>query len=305
MKNADFAELYRCVSEGETSYLRVDAEGEIYTRKFAPEHRLIVLGGGHISQAICRIASLIEFDVTVVDDRPAFANKARFPEASQVICDDFKKAIRDLRIRESDFVCVVTRGHRHDADCLRQILPGKLPAYLGMIGSRRRVSELFDLLEEEGFARSILDYIHSPIGLKIHAVTPAEIAVSIAAELIAVRSEAAKADPFEVLEQTNIDPDTLQYLAENPEPKAFLLVIRSTGSTPVKPGSYMAVNSLGQPHGTIGGGCSESAVMGDARKLIGTGGQRIIEVDMTNDVAEDEGMVCGGKMSVLVEDVTE
>ena len=106
------------------------------------------------------------------------------------------------------------------------------------------------------------------------------------------------------LEQTNIDLPTLTYLAENPEDKALLLVIDSTGSTPVKAGSLMAVNRLGQTHGTIGGGCSEGEIMGDARRIIGTGTSRVIEVDMSNDVAAMEGMACGGRMRVLVEDLS-
>lgn len=95
----------------------------------------------------------------------------------------------------------------------------------------------------------------------------------------------------------------LHYLAESEEPKAMLLVLSSDGSTPVKPGAMMAVNSLGKGYGTIGGGCSEAALMGRARKIIGSGTSCVVEVDMTNDVAAEEGMVCGGTMRVLVEDV--
>ena len=111
--------------------------------------------------------------------------------------------------------------------------------------------------------------------------------------------------PGTLLEQTNSDLSAIRYLAESGEPKALLLVLTSTGSTPVKSGSLMAVNRLGTGYGTIGGGCSEAAAMQRARKIIGTGGSCVIEIDMTNDVAADEGMVCGGTMRVLIEDASE
>ena len=144
-----------------------------------PKERLIVLGGGHIALPVCEFASKCGFEVYVVDDRPAFANAPRFPWAAGVICDSFENGIEQLKITPYDFVVVITRGHRHDADCLRAILPGKQPAYLGMIGSRRRVRGLLDMLVEEGFSKENIERICTPIGLKIGAVTPEEIAVSI------------------------------------------------------------------------------------------------------------------------------
>ena len=133
--------------------------------------------------------------------------------------------------------------------------------------------------------------------------TPAEIAVSISAQLVNERAALAEKDEFEVLPQTNVDPDFIGFMAGSDEPKALLTVIESGGSTPVKPGAVMAVNRLGQTFGTIGGGCSENEVLGTARHMIGTGEKRAVFIDMSNDVAEDEGMVCGGHMTVLIEDM--
>lgn len=121
------------------------------------------------------------------DDRPSFANHSRFPEAKQIVCDLFPAAIEKIGIRESDYVAVITRGHRYDADCLRELLRGIMPRYLGMIGSKRRTVGLLNMLEEEGFSRADLDRIHTPIGLDIGALTVKEIAISIVAELIAER----------------------------------------------------------------------------------------------------------------------
>ncbi len=304
MVQSEFAAILERTKSGAPAYLHRTIGGQEYIRKFVPEPRLIILGGGHIAVPVSKIGTLLEFAVTVVDDRLTFANTLRFPEAEHVICDGFAKAITDLKISRYDFVCVITRGHRYDAECLRTILSGEMPGYLGMIGSKRRVIELLNILEEEGFKRSDLDKIHTPIGIPLPAHTPAEIAVSICAELIQERSALTGKDSMRPLEQTNIDLPTLTYLAENPEDKALLLVIDSTGSTPVKAGSLMAVNRLGQTHGTIGGGCSEGEIMGDARRIIGTGTSRVIEVDMSNDVAAMEGMACGGRMRVLVEDLS-
>ena len=152
-----------------------------------PKERLIVLGGGHIALPVCEFASKCGFEVYVADDRPAFANAPRFPWAAGVLCDSFENSIEQLKITPYDFVVVITRGLRHDADCLRAILPGKQPAYLGMIGSKRRVRGLLDMLVEEGYDKENIERICTPIGLKIGAVTPEEIAVSILSEIIAYK----------------------------------------------------------------------------------------------------------------------
>lgn len=303
MKRQEFQYILDQLSKGETPRLTKTVDGHSYTRLFRPENRLILLGGGHIAQPLCRIAAMLDFSVTVVDDRISFANSERFPDAANVICDSFSGAISRLGLCAADYVCVITRGHRWDGECLRQILSGIFPAYLGMIGSKRRVAGLLDILAAEGFNTGLLSRIHTPIGLKINAQTPAEIAVSICAELIAERRNVIHQNEGAYLEHTNTDYSALQFLAQSPEPKAFALVLSSKGSTPVKPGSMMAVDRLGKGYGTIGGGCSEAEVMTQARKILSTGKSCVVEVDMTNDVAADEGMVCGGTMQVLLEDV--
>ena len=194
MIREEFRPILENLEAGRSAVLHRRVDGVEYTRLFRPRERLILLGGGHIAQPLCRMAAMLDFDVTVVDDRPDFAAASRFPEADW---------------------------------------PGTL------------------------------------------------------------------------LDQTNSDLSAIRYLAESGEPKALLLVLTSTGSTPVKSGSLMAVNRLGTGYGTIGGGCSEAAAMQRARKIIGTGGSCVIEIDMTNDVAADEGMVCGGTMRVLIEDASE
>ena len=272
-----------------------------YTRVFLPPARLILLGGGHVSLALSHYAADLEFGVTVVDDRPSFANAARFPEAETVICDAFSKAISALAITKYDFVCVVTRGHRHDAICLRALFSGEMPRYLGLIGSRRRTTELFALLEEEGVGHDKIARVQTPIGLPNGAETPKEIAISILAELISVRSSRKQEREAERLALASHEPELLGYLLSRKEPCALAVVVEKSGSTPVPTGAVMAVNQLGGIVGTVGGGCGEHEILNHALETLRTGQPRLVTLDMSNDVAEEEGMVCGGKMKVWIE----
>lgn len=150
-----------------------------------PKLRALVFGGGHISQPLVEMLTMVGYSVTVADDRPDFANQARFPKADRIYCAPFPNAFAELEITSSSAVIIVTRGHQHDLACLRHALSS--PAfYVGMIGSRRKVAVVFDSLKAEGVGESILQKVRAPIGLDLHAQTPAEIALSIAAEIISV-----------------------------------------------------------------------------------------------------------------------
>ena len=298
-------EIYRAASEGKEAALTFTADGEEYLRSFHPPERLILLGCGNIGQELCRYAADLGFTVTAVDERPAFANRTLMPDAAEILCSDFPDAIRRLQITERDYVCVITRGHRFDADCLREILPGAYPRYLGMIGSKRRVALLMKQLESEGFGPDALKRIHAPIGISINALTVKEIAISIVAELIQCRRAGLDRRSKETrLTAEDIDLRLLEFLTCDETPKALLLVYETSGSTPVKSGAMMAVDKVGRTVGTIGGGCGEGAVLKDAYRIIGSGTQCTVTVDMSNDIAEEEGMVCGGEMKVLIADVS-
>jgi xanthine dehydrogenase accessory factor len=156
-----------------------------------PPH-LIIVGAGHVAAPLAAIAHICEFTVTVLDDRPQFANRQRFPTAERVIAGPFRpelRALRGDRVAFDPHTCIVlvTRGHQHDIDCLLEVLDDPV-AYIGMIGSKRRVRAVFELLERDhGIPREKLARVHAPIGLAIDAQTPQEIAVSIIAEVIGVR----------------------------------------------------------------------------------------------------------------------
>ena len=297
----EFQDILEAVEAGREATLTCTVGDSVYVRRFLPPERLILLGGGHVSLALYEAARRVDFAVTVVDDRPAFSSYARFPEAKEVVCDSFENALPRLNVGAGDFVCVLTRGHRDDVTCVKYLLQGNEPRYLGMIGSKRRVKGLFYMLLEEGYDRERIGRIHAPIGLAIGAVTPAEIAVSILAELIAARHALPAGEG--VLPQQNTDLDALRFLADDSRPAALLLVLASKGSTPVKGGALMGTDRLGNNAGTIGGGCGENEAILAARRLMGTGRSQVVTVDMTNDVAAMEGMVCGGAMDVLIEDL--
>lgn len=273
-------------------------DGSRVIREFRRPARLILLGGGYVAQALCRLAARLEFAVSVVDDRAEFANDGCFPDAVETLCCGFEEGIKRLAPGKQDYVAILTRGHRWDADCLRTLLNGEQPFYLGMIGSRRRIRLLFEQLEQEGYSREFLGRIHAPIGLKIGAVTVDEIAVSILAELIQCRNT-GNHQKENVLDQKNIDPVFLKQFSSG-ERQMLAVVVERTGSAPVKTGAIMAVNEQGKTFGTIGGGCGEHLVLQQALEYLREGRDGLISVDLNNTMAEEKGMVCGGQMKVFL-----
>jgi xanthine dehydrogenase accessory factor len=159
---------------------------EIFVEPILPPADLYLFGAGHVAASLYKVSRIAGFDVTVVDDREAYANRERFPDAQQVIAEDFDKAAAQLAPSESSYIVIVTRGHRDDMRILRWAV--QTPArYIGMIGSKRKTIAIFKELQQEGFDAHLFDRVHAPVGLDIGAITPEEIAVSITAELIASR----------------------------------------------------------------------------------------------------------------------
>ena len=160
---------------------------EVFIEPIEPAPAVYIFGAGHVGQFVGRVAHDAGFRVHVVDDREKFANRERFPDAAEIIVDDIPTWLANASLPSSAYAVVVTRGHRHDLDALRALAPRNL-RYLGLIGSRAKVKRIYDVLVEDGSVPiERLETIHAPIGLDIGAVTPQEIAVSIVAELIAIR----------------------------------------------------------------------------------------------------------------------
>lgn len=152
-----------------------------------PTPELIVCGGGHVGQAVARAGRLLDFQVTVIDDREDFASREKFPDPQiRLLAADFIEALRALRITPASHVVIVTRGHKHDEMCLREVV-NKPARYIGMIGSRRRTATIRAMLLRDGTPSAQLEKVHAPIGLDIGAQTPEEIALAILAEIVLVR----------------------------------------------------------------------------------------------------------------------
>ena len=159
---------------------------EVFVECIAPQPAALIFGGGHISKSLAKVLDLAGFRVSVIDNREAFANKERFPEAAEVHAAEYGDVFPLLSITESSYVVIVTRGHRDDMRVLRWAV--NTPAcYIAMIGSRRKTISVVKELEKDGIPRAAFDKVSAPMGLEIGAVSPEEIAISVAAEMIAMR----------------------------------------------------------------------------------------------------------------------
>jgi len=162
---------------------------DVFIEPLDPSPRLLVVGAGHVSQHVARMAADVGFRVHVLDDRETFANRERFPSATEITVDGIAGFLAGADLPSTSYVVVVTRGHTHDLSAMRA-LAGRPFRYVGMIGSRAKVARIFDALAGEGAPAEWLAQVRAPVGLQIGAITPEEIAVSIVAELIAVRRAA-------------------------------------------------------------------------------------------------------------------
>lgn len=160
----------------------------VFVEPVRPYDILYLFGAGHVSTFVASLASMVEFRVIVIDDRKEFANKERFKEADELIVLPFSDVFKKINISSSSYIAIITRGHIHDLNVLREALK-KSDGYIGMIGSRRKREIIYQALIKEGVSDERLKQVHSPIGMDIDAETPEEIAVSIVAELIRVRAK--------------------------------------------------------------------------------------------------------------------
>jgi xanthine dehydrogenase accessory factor len=168
------------------TYQQEDDRLEVFVEVQRRPPTLIIVGAGHVALPLAQLGKLIDFEVVVLDDRPHFANKKRFPMADRVLAQPFAETLRRWPIDEDTYLVLVTRGHSHDVEALLEVIDS--PArYIGMIGSKRRIKGVFELLEKErGIDPAKIERVYAPIGLDIGAESPAEIAIGIIAEIINV-----------------------------------------------------------------------------------------------------------------------
>lgn len=272
------------------------SDKKIFAEVLQQKPKLVICGGGHVAQQVILLAKRTGFEITVLEDRPSFANEARAAGADRVICDDFDSALKQIPGSSSTFFLVVTRGHRFDGVCLKAILQ-KPRAYVGMMASRGRAALLKKQLEAEGVNKEGLEAIHTPVGLAIKAETPEEIAVSITAELILVKNSEKKTEGYEEL---------FPYLTGREEAdkgKVLATIVTRQGSAPRGIGTKMVTLEDGRLIGTLGGGCMEAEVRQKCLHMLRMGGakSRLEIADLTNSEAEEEGLVCGGRIRVFLE----
>ena len=179
---------------------------EIFVEPILPQPTLYLFGGGHVSTATAQVASLAGFSIGVVDDRESFANTQRFPMASEVYTN-YEEAFEKIHPNASTYLVIVTRGHKDDMRVLEWAVQTNA-RYIGMIGSKRKVLSVYQALEKQGVSLDKFQNVHAPVGLDIGALTPEEIAVSIVAELVAVRRKAStiphksvKLEDYRILER--------------------------------------------------------------------------------------------------------
>jgi len=161
-------------------------EMKIFIDIFQPKEEVLIFGAGHIAVCVSKLAKMVGFRVTIINDRKEFANQDNFPEADEIITEDTEKALTHLKITHSTYIIIVTRGHLKDEEALGLVIKSGAK-YIGMIGSRKKNATVFQNLEEQGISAEELKKVHAPIGIDIKAQTPEEIAVSIIAEIIQIR----------------------------------------------------------------------------------------------------------------------
>lgn len=288
-----YAENLENLSNIDLSCIASENNESVVYERFSGTKSIIICGGGHISVPVSMLAKMLGYSVIVFDDRQEFANKNRFPSADLVKCGDFKDLLNeyDWQKQPDTSVVIVTRGHVADTVCLREVINKNLP-YIGMIGSKKKNAAVFELLKSEGISESDIKKVYAPIGLKIGAQTPEEIAVAIAAELIQTRSQ----NTDSVLDEKMLDA----LCNEQNKGSVMATVINKSGSAPRGVGARMLRLKKGEIIGTIGGGLAEFEaikIMEDFKN----GDKALYNFNMSNGQAGKSGMICGGQIDVIFE----
>ena len=266
------------------------------------EQQLVVCGGGHVSIPIIQIGRLLGFEVTVVEDRPYFAEKAKKAGASQVLCEAFEDGLEKIEGSENTYFVIVTRGHCFDEICLEKILR-KPHRYVGMLGSKKRVQRVKEMVLSSGISPEAFRYLYTPIGLSIGAETPEEIAVAVMAEIIQVKRQNTIENGYskEMLREISAAEEASQSCI-------LATIIRKSGSAPREAGTKMLMREDGACTGTIGGGSAEAAVKEYIHKIF----KENLEIPilycvnmagMEREIPKAKTGVYGGVIEVLLEKI--
>lgn len=275
--------------------LHILGESKYFVDTIQKDARLVVCGGGYVSQALVKVVSLLDFKIIGLEDRINFAQALKDAGANEVMYDNFNTSLDMIEGDLDTYFAIITRGHRYDTDCLRRILL-KPNAYIGMISSKFRAATTKKGMIKEGYDKQLVDSIHAPIGLSIGGQTPEEIAVSIAAEIISVKNANKTSGGF--------SQELLEDFEKTSKRVVLATIMTRQGSSPRDVGTKMLIFEDGSVSGTIGGGCAEADIRTQAQDVLLSGKPKFYKIDMTaSNINEEEGMICGGIMDVYLEEV--
>jgi xanthine dehydrogenase accessory factor len=281
---------------------------------YCPNQELIILGGGHIAEALAKLGRSLDYQVTVVDNRPEYAAAERFGSDIKVVCCSYDDLDQHITFGSHTSVVVATYGHQYDLACLAIVLQYDLP-YVGAVGSRRKSMLFKERLVDLGLSPDKIDKLHLPIGLDIGAETPAEIALSIAAEILAKQRQGSgmplsqvaglnkkkdkKGVPLGEAPDIDVLRQAVRYKEEG-KTGALATVVEASILTPRKSGAKMLVLADGTTVGTIGGGLVEAEIKEEAQQVM-TKQVPCLRKFSLRPNQEQDAMVCGGDMEVFVE----
>ncbi|MDY4692139.1 MAG: XdhC family protein [Blautia sp.] len=264
-----------------------EKDADIFVEIFEKNPHLVILGGGHVSVPVCKIGKMLGFYVTVMDDREEFLTKERFPDADRLVKGTFEEITEKIPPYENAYYVIVTRGHMGDSICARQILRRPY-AYLGMIGSKNKIKITRHKLLGEGFTEKQLDSLHAPIGLPIGGQMPAEIAVSIMAEIVQEKNR----------NHVSYTDEKVEKAIKDGKNGTMMTIISKSGSSPRGVGSKMFLDRDGISYGSIGGGNVEYQASLYAPKAADT---EVVKYNLSSQGEGNLGMICGGTVEVLFE----
>lgn len=272
-----------------------NGDDAFFIEKVGSRQTLVICGAGHVSIAIIQMALLLDFYIIVLEDRKEFALQAKQAGAHEVIIAPFQEAMAQIKGSPDTYFIIVTRGHGFDKVCLKAALH-KSHAYIGMMGSKHRVSMILNQLIEEGENEADVHNVFTPIGLKIKAQTPQEIAVSVLAEIILNKNQYRYTTVY--------DQKLIETIITLKQKAVLATIIKKHGSTPRDIGVMMLIQSDGTCVGTIGGGLAENQIKEAALALMNSNNDHsLISVNMCSHGPSLEGMVCGGTIDVYLEKV--
>lgn len=281
----------------------IDIAGrQVFCDQAGNERNIVICGGGHVGIAVLKLCRLLGYPVTLAEDRPEFAQIAREVGADRVICAPFAQALAALECSENTFFIIATREHRHDKTCL-QLISRKKHAYIGLLGSRNRTDALRKALIGEGAPEDVIKSVYTPIGLAIGAETPAEIAVSVMAEVIQSAGRLGSETYSRELLRGIID----FHGKISDKRMALATIIHCEGPVPRGIGSKMLIYEDGGSIGSIGGGILEAEALKAACERFASRDHRpmIVHVDLSDPGASEKAVFCGGRADVLIEMISD